>query len=200
MIGYHREKKKAKKSFPGHNSIINHSNANNTKFLELRKHKFWHLAEEKRRLFTPYSDKDAENKAYNANYVNVHSFPPISALRIKNHAAYSHITENAEVEKNYPFPGIKSSNSKDDSNDTQATRQIATQENLDNVATMSDPYQLMYITDKEQHMYKFTIEEKIGVPMYQEEVDIQQKDQSDVLKSKVFNSNYVPRRVVAPPE
>ena len=193
------DNKKQKKETPGLETVINYTSEHNLKFLEMRRNKFWHLAEEKRRLFTPSSEEDAEDKAFNIDYVQVNNFPPISALRIKNYAGYTHILEQAIVEN---MPLMSEAPSKDPSNDidTQDTRCIADQEAFDELDKCTDPHKLMYITDKEQHIYKFTIEEKIGVPMYQQEYKIESEDQSDELKPRVFNKDYVPRRVLAPPE
>lgn len=56
----------------------------NTKYLELRKHKFWHLAKEKRYLFTSLTKEEATERAFNDEYVRVNSYPPLSTLRIRS--------------------------------------------------------------------------------------------------------------------
>ena len=60
----------------------------------------------------------------------------------------------------------------------------------------------MYISDKEQGLFKFTVDQKFGLPMYQQVNDIYPEsiDLDDQLKTRVFNHNYTPRWVVALPE
>lgn len=180
---------------------------NNSKYLEMKKHKFWHLAEEKRRLFSSISDAEAVDKAFNADYVNVHSFPPLSALRIKNKSAYSsHPSSHLRTTKTpNQVPTCSTQqvqSSEKPADDDPSTIHYVCEETFEYVEQLTCPHKLMYLTDFEEETFKFTIEQKIGIPMYEKINDKKPENSelSDVLKSKVFSHNYTPRRTVAPPE
>lgn len=192
----HSERKKLKPT-PTHDTIVNYER--NSKYLDMRKQKFWHLAKEKRRLFTSLSTEDAITKSFNSDYVRVNSYPPLSALRIRNHSGYSHTPQWEE------FTQAQKTLQDSDSFPVEESDEVAyaTQETLESVKKCDNPHTLMYITQEEQDLFKFTIEDKIGVPMYEKLHSIDSSgpdDQSDELKSRVFNSGYTPRRIVAPPE
>ena len=46
----------------------------NMQYLDLRRNKFWHLAEEKRRKFTPLNEEKTLQKAYNEEYYGIHFY------------------------------------------------------------------------------------------------------------------------------
>ena len=60
----------------------------NVRYLELKKKKFWHIIEEKRRELTPSNKEEAQIKEFNSDYIKVNGVPPFSALRIKNGSGY----------------------------------------------------------------------------------------------------------------
>ena len=177
----------------------------NMQYLDLRRNEFWHLAEEKRRKFTPLNEEQTLQKAYNEEYVNVNSFPPFSALRINQRNGHTRQTQPTEncVSKTHVREVPTSTNSSDKESSKSYVKNIITHDTVEaTIDKWKDPYKLMCISDLEQDLFKFTIEEKQGLPMYEEIEDKSEEDesQSDDFQRRVFSKDYKPRRIVPPPE
>ena len=173
----------------------------NMEYLELRRAKFWHIAEEKRCKFAPINVDKAQLKSFNEDYVRVNFFPPFSALCINQKNGHSRLSiskEDCTSATHVCEVAYKESTKQVEDNvkNILITHETvkATVDNCQNL------YKIMCITDLEQNLFKFSIEEKQGLPMYEEIENEDEDSQSDEIKRRMFSKGYKPRRIVAPPE
>ena len=85
---------------------------------------------------------------------------------------------------------------------------MADDNEFEQIKDLVDPLELLIISDYERHHYDFTIDNKKGIPMYEEFYESlsyeEPSDASDVSSydqmRKARRNAYIPRRIVAPPE
>ena len=173
----------------------------NSKYLQLKRNKFWNLCEVKRAKYLPKSEHEAALLAFNADYVKRTDRIPIASLRIKEGGGYTlHCKPDLSKFSFLPIRDVP----------LKGTRKPITDKDFEEIENCTDPTMLMLISDKDQMKHQFTVEEKKGVPMY-EDIDKDQKksasneddakdDDDEPLKKRKFAAAYNPNRIIAPPE
>ena len=154
-------------------------------------------------------------KDFIKDYVAVKGEPPFLALQIKNHGAYTlHPNSIDHSKRNIPpIREVPVGNQKDSD-----VVHSPTEEDFEKLACTTDPTELLFISDKEQFKFKYTIEDKKGRPFYEYDPPaVATKDDStkddkkedgtseddasdDDQKKRKFLVSFTPRRIVAPPE
>ena len=187
-----------KKKTPTLNKVVNYDMR--VKYLELKRNKFWHLAEETRRLYAAKNPNDVISNDFNDAYIKMNNVPPISAFRIKERASYSYHKNNAfQWKQNKPIREFP----------PNATVQMITEEDFKKIHRCINPVELLTISEENQCRFNFTIEEKKGRPMYEmynysdateDEEDDEKSTSSDEQHKKKMKYTYTPHRIVAPPE
>ena len=186
-----------RKNIPPLSKVV--SNDSRIKYLHLKRNKFWHIAEEMRRLYASKSPDDVLTNDFNTAYVKMHHIPPLSAFRIKEKATYSYYPNSMHGWKENKGP-----------RDPNSKVQLVTEEDFKKIHRCLHPVELISVSEAGQFRFNFTIEEKKGMPMYEmynhsdttddEEEDEDQSDSTDDQGKKKMKYSYTPHRIVAPPE
>ena len=168
----------------------------NTRYLQMRKNKFWHLAEQKKRQEIVLDKKDSQTKKDSCEYVAMKGLPSLASFCIKNYGAYSFHKSQIHIRDRTEYP-VREVPINEDNNVSIGS--IGPEDFL-KVENCNCPTTLMCITDYEQSKMRYTVDQKIGVPMYEEEEADETDHATDEQQKKKLKSSYTPRRIVAPPE
>lgn len=199
---------KRKKTTEDIENIVNFSQ--NAKYCELRLTKFWNMVATKKAAILPQSEEEAQQKAFNDDYIIAHGKPPLSCLRIKNHGAYtthntpsynySHKKKDEEITKNK----VEESTKSDDESTVDEFGMLS--EEVNNLGE-EDMSQLLLFSDEEEEKRNISFQDKKGVPKYIGSTDDKSKLQeenkisaNDIYQKKKDCFAYKEPRLVAPPE
>ena len=191
MSGLVRASKSKRKSETEVDDVVNYTI--NKDYLKIRRNKFWELTELMRQRYKPTTQEELKVQKFNQDFCLKHGFPPFSAARIKNHAAYTFYPQDRPMRRNVEF---------------ENSTILEDEDALLNKSDARTAVRLLYIPPIEQKKRNYTTMDKVDdEPMYdvkdnlvKDQQDENEKEEDQPLKKKEDSNSYKPRRIIAPPE